>query len=373
MPGVLGTLQALEAIKVVSGLGDANGGRLLTFDATADPKRAFRCVALRERDERCVACGDESAGVLGAPRGAAIASYDYDAFVGQGAACERTFVKPSQTRDASLDVALPAALDDAAAAAARNVARYRGDGGAPWATDDQLELVRSRGEGTRTTASADSRDDELRRVETPVPPLDAAAKPPLHARAEADGRLTPSSLFAATRALGDAAVVLDVRPKHLSDAARLRGALAIPLRELDGRRFGAVSDAALRRQNECSRTARGPCAARRLDCAEHSHVGGPCAAEVHSRESYAASVGVCTRRTSKFSITTSKLSTVPRMTGFTATPSTLLVTHATKETRDARCKKRVRARRERPNTRGWMSGGRKNAGSATCGGACGRG
>jgi len=65
--------------------------------------------------------------------------------------------------------------------------------------------------------------------------LDAAAKPPLHARAEADGRLTPSSLFAATRALGDAAVVLDVRPKHLSDAARLRGALAIPLRELDGR------------------------------------------------------------------------------------------------------------------------------------------
>ena len=235
VPGVLGTLQALEAIKVVSGLGDANGGRLLTFDATADPKRAFRCVALRERDERCVACGDESAGVLGAPRGAAIASYDYDAFVGQGAACERTFVKPSQTRDASLDAALPAALDDAAAAAARNVARYRGDGGAPWATDDQLESVQSRGEGTRTTASADSRDDELRRVETPVPPLDAAAKPPLHARAEADGRLTPSSLFAATRALGDAAVVLDVRPKHLSDAARLRGALAIPLRELDGR------------------------------------------------------------------------------------------------------------------------------------------
>ena len=31
---------------------------------------------------------------------------------------------------------LPAALDDAAAAAACNVARARGDGGAPWATDD---------------------------------------------------------------------------------------------------------------------------------------------------------------------------------------------------------------------------------------------
>ena len=56
--------------------------------------------------------------------------------------------------------------------------------------------------------------------------------------------------------------------------------------------------AALRRRNECSRTARGPCAARRLGCAEQSHVGGPCAAEVHSRESHAASVGGCTRRTS---------------------------------------------------------------------------
>jgi adenylyltransferase/sulfurtransferase len=232
VPGVLGTLQALEAIKVVSGLGDANGGRLLTFDATADPKRAFRCVALRERDENCVACGEKSAGVPGAPRGEAIASYDYDAFVGQGAACERR----SATRSKTPLQKLPAALDDAAAAAARNVARYRGDGGAPFATDEKLASVQSRGEGVRTTPPVDSFDDGFSsRVLSTFAPLDAAAKPPLHARAEADGRLTPSSLLAATRALGDAAVVLDVRPKHLSDAARLRGALAIPLRELDGR------------------------------------------------------------------------------------------------------------------------------------------
>jgi adenylyltransferase/sulfurtransferase len=99
VPGVLGTLQALEAIKVLSDLGDENGGRLLTFDATADPKRAFRCVALRERDETCVACGEKSAGVPGAPRGEAIASYDYDAFVGQGAACERR----SSDREANLN------------------------------------------------------------------------------------------------------------------------------------------------------------------------------------------------------------------------------------------------------------------------------
>jgi rhodanese-related sulfurtransferase len=131
---------------------------------------------------------------------------------------------------------LPAALDDAAAAAARNVARYRGDGGAPFATDEKLASVQSRGEGVRTTPPVDSFDDGFSsRVLSTFAPLDAAAKPPLHARAEADGRVTPSSLLAATRALGDAAVVLDVRPKHLSDAARLRGALAIPLRELDGR------------------------------------------------------------------------------------------------------------------------------------------
>ena len=232
VPGVLGTLQALEAIKVVSGLGDANGGRLLTFDATADPKRAFRCVALRERDETCVACGEKSAGVPGAPRGEAIASYDYDAFVGQGSACDLR----SATRCKTPLQKLPAALDDAAAAAARNVARYRGDGGAPFATDEKLASVQSRGEGVRTTPPVDSFDDGLSsRVLSTFAPLDAAAKPPLHARAEADGRVTPSSLLAATRALGDAAVVLDVRPKHLSDAARLRGALAIPLRELDGR------------------------------------------------------------------------------------------------------------------------------------------
>jgi rhodanese-related sulfurtransferase len=177
-------------------------------------------------------------GVPGAPRGEAIASYDYDAFVGQGAACDlRSKTPRSETPLQTPDLQkLPAALDDAAAAAARNVARYRGDGGAPFATDEKLASVQSRGEGVRTTPPVDSFDDGFssRGVST-FAPLDAAAKPPLHARAEADGRVTPSSLLAATRALGDAAVVLDVRPKHLSDAARLRGALAIPLRELDGR------------------------------------------------------------------------------------------------------------------------------------------
>ena len=203
VPGALGTLQALEALKVLSGLGERNGGRLLMFDATADPKRAFRCVALRGRDARCVACGD-GASAPGAPRGEAIASYDYDAFVGERAACEtRTNPATGKGNEKEKDVdALPAALDDAAAAAARNVARHRGDGGAPWATDDGPRLV---GAGADAASPRETREKTL--VAATLRLLDAAAKPPLHARKEADGRVTPSSLVAARRALGDAAVI----------------------------------------------------------------------------------------------------------------------------------------------------------------------
>ena len=57
-----------------------------------------------------------------------------------------------------------------------------------------------------------------------------------------------------------------------------------------------VGDAALRCRNECGRTARAACAARRPSCAVHSHVGGLCIAEVRSRESHGASVGGCIRR-----------------------------------------------------------------------------
>lgn len=248
VPGVLGTLQALEAVKVLSGLGERNGGRLLWFDATADPKRAFGCVALGGRDARCAACGDAPS--AGAPRGEAIASYDYDAFLGERAGCcqrnngdepsKRTIENDIASSSAAEKNALPAALDDAAAAAARNVARARGDGGAPWATDDPTDDPSAfAGQGFARSRSSDRSDRALgERANTQAKArasLNAAAKPPVHARMEAEGRLTPSSLVAATRALGNAAVVLDVRPKHLSDAARLRGALAIPLSELDGR------------------------------------------------------------------------------------------------------------------------------------------
>lgn len=57
MPGVIGTLQALEAIKIC--LNNTDGvlsGKLLLFDAT---NCGFRNVKIRIRQPKCIACSDE--------------------------------------------------------------------------------------------------------------------------------------------------------------------------------------------------------------------------------------------------------------------------------------------------------------------------
>jgi len=54
VPGIVGTIQAAEAIKLVLGLGDSLAGRLLLFDAV---RMRFREVAVR-RDPTCPICGD---------------------------------------------------------------------------------------------------------------------------------------------------------------------------------------------------------------------------------------------------------------------------------------------------------------------------
>ncbi len=54
LPGIIGTLQALEAIKWLTGIGRPVVGRLLLFDALT---MGFREIALR-RDPACAACGD---------------------------------------------------------------------------------------------------------------------------------------------------------------------------------------------------------------------------------------------------------------------------------------------------------------------------
>lgn len=54
LPGVIGTIQATEAIKIVLGQGEPLVGRLLTYESL---KMQFRTLKLR-RDPRCPVCGD---------------------------------------------------------------------------------------------------------------------------------------------------------------------------------------------------------------------------------------------------------------------------------------------------------------------------
>jgi adenylyltransferase/sulfurtransferase len=65
LPGVIGTIQATEAIKVLTGIGESLVGRLLLYDAL---RMRFRQIAL-PRDPACPMCGD-------APTIRELAAYD---------------------------------------------------------------------------------------------------------------------------------------------------------------------------------------------------------------------------------------------------------------------------------------------------------
>jgi len=54
LPGIVGTIQATEAIKLILGIGESLSGRLLVFDALATK---FRTLKLR-RDPSCPVCGE---------------------------------------------------------------------------------------------------------------------------------------------------------------------------------------------------------------------------------------------------------------------------------------------------------------------------
>lgn len=57
LPGIIGSLQAIETLKLLLGLGASLTGRLLTFDAL---EHSYRTLNLR-RDPQCPACSDASA------------------------------------------------------------------------------------------------------------------------------------------------------------------------------------------------------------------------------------------------------------------------------------------------------------------------
>jgi molybdopterin/thiamine biosynthesis adenylyltransferase/rhodanese-related sulfurtransferase len=56
LPGIVGSIQALEAIKIVLDLGDPLRGRLLAYDALEQSFRTFKV----RRDPQCPACGENA-------------------------------------------------------------------------------------------------------------------------------------------------------------------------------------------------------------------------------------------------------------------------------------------------------------------------
>ena len=62
LPGIVGALQANEALKLIVGYGEPLVGRLLTFDAQSSRFAEMRV----RRDPSCPACGDEAGGRAGA-------------------------------------------------------------------------------------------------------------------------------------------------------------------------------------------------------------------------------------------------------------------------------------------------------------------
>mmetsp|Transcript_21339 Transcript_21339/g.46623 ORF Transcript_21339/g.46623 Transcript_21339/m.46623 type:complete len:498 (+) Transcript_21339:37-1530(+) len=77
VPGIMGSLQALEAIKIISQRGDVMSKKLLIFDALAG---RFSTVKLRGRRASCVSCGD-------APEltHSSLPTFNYELFTGQEA------------------------------------------------------------------------------------------------------------------------------------------------------------------------------------------------------------------------------------------------------------------------------------------------
>ena len=86
LPGLVGTIQATEAIKLLIGAGEPLIGRLLLVDAL---RMRFRTIELR-RDPECPACGTREIREL----------MDYEAFCGPGSGPGATGAPPAETVDA---------------------------------------------------------------------------------------------------------------------------------------------------------------------------------------------------------------------------------------------------------------------------------
>lgn len=90
LPGVMGTLQATEVIKLVLGLGETASGKLVHYDALALAFSSFRVT----RDSQCAICGD-------APSITGLV--DYDAFCSGGADSLVPQISPVEAADLLAD------------------------------------------------------------------------------------------------------------------------------------------------------------------------------------------------------------------------------------------------------------------------------
>lgn len=186
MPGVIGVLQAVEVVKVLTGVGEPLAGRLLVMDAA---RGTFRTVKLRGRDPSCAACGS-------APTARDVAGYDYRAFTGQ-----------DMTEGRAPDVHVLPASERVSPEALRDAMAQGGAGGGG-------------NEPDATAAESAERD------------VDKGAGPTVSA----------ASLGTALRHAASAGrpVVLDVRPACQFAIARLAGSVSAPLSGL----WAAARDAA---------------------------------------------------------------------------------------------------------------------------------
>ena len=190
VPGVMGVLQALEAVKVIAGLGETYDGKMLMFDACS-AARPFTVMKLRKRDtEKCLAC-------LESRRGIHVEDYDYEAFT--AGTCT---VKPKSKFQEYID-------------------------------DEQKRIC----ETAYNPVTEDFSDTDANWMRSALDlgiPLDTKAKPAIPGNRPERHRMNADGVIAYWMPL-NTNTVIDVRPRHLSQIAMLQGALQIPLAEMEGR------------------------------------------------------------------------------------------------------------------------------------------
>ena len=184
VPGVMGVLQALEAVKVIAGLGETYDGKMLMFDACSTA-RPFTVMKLRKRDtEKCLACAVSRAAIH-------VEDYDYEAFT--AGTCT---LKPKSKFQEYID-------------------------------DEHKQICKTaRDPLTYSFGTPSTNDLGI--------PLDTKAKPVIPGNRPERHRMNAQGLIAYWMPLNKNTMI-DVRPRHLSQTAMLQGALQIPLAEMEGR------------------------------------------------------------------------------------------------------------------------------------------